>query len=144
LFLGYDNRRTYAELAPRTPLYGIWNVEEFEVDGHARPALVTDATRWRRMVCDAPHMIALQLMSDSRVRYRLDLDGEQKALTLTRFNDPSWKTSFSYRQTEPGLLTLEGIYEGGKVRARLRRVEAPDFLLRSRGFHWINEYPFNR
>jgi hypothetical protein len=30
------------------------------------------------------------------------------------------------------------------VRMRLRRVDPDAFLLRSRGFHWINEVPLNR
>lgn len=34
--------------------------------------------------------------------------------------------------------------DGRKMRALLHRVESPSFLLLSRGFHWINEYPFNR
>jgi hypothetical protein len=33
--------------------------------------------------------------------------------------------------------------DGQKVRARLHRQDA-SFLLVNRGFHWINEYPFNR
>src|SRR5262249_1942181 len=38
LFFSYQAR---SQLAPgsRPPLYGIWNVEEFEVDGEARPPL---------------------------------------------------------------------------------------------------------
>jgi hypothetical protein len=38
---------------------------------------------------------------------------------------------------------MEGTLNG-KIKARLRRAESSDFLLISRGFHWINEYPFNR
>ncbi len=39
---------------------------------------------------------------------------------------------------------MEGTLDGRKIKARMRRVETSDFLLISRGFHWINEYPFNR
>lgn len=54
------------------------------------------------------------------------------------------KSRLSYRQTGPGLLTLEGTFGGQKVRAVLRRVEESKFQLIDRGFHWINEYPYNR
>ncbi len=40
--------------------------------------------------------------------------------------------------------SLEGMFDGRKVRARLRLTEPPEFLLTTRGFHWINEYPFHR
>jgi hypothetical protein len=32
------------------PLYGIWTVEDFSVDGQSRPPLITDNVRWRRVV----------------------------------------------------------------------------------------------
>ena len=40
-------------------------------------------------------------------------------------------------------MAMEGTFDGRKVRATLRRVDKSDFLLLSRGFHWINEYPLN-
>ena len=130
---------------PRSPLYGIWNVEEFEVDGKASPPLITDAQRWRRVVFDFPKSIAIQLMSDSRRRYGLDLDTEKMTLALVQPNDPSRsKTLFSYTRPEPGLLAMEGTLDGRKIKARLRRADTSDFRLLSRGFHWITEYPFNR
>jgi len=89
-------------------------------------------------------MIAIQLMSDSRRRYTLDLDTGAKTMALGKRDDPAWKTRFSYNQPEPGLLAMEGTLDGQKIRARMRRVDASDFLLMSRRFHWIAEYPFNR
>jgi hypothetical protein len=32
----------------------------------------------------------------------------------------------------------------GAVTARMRRIETEKMLLVTRGFHWINERPFNR
>jgi hypothetical protein len=34
--------------------------------------------------------------------------------------------------------------DGGPVSIELRQIDPAKFLLFSRGFHWINEYPFNR
>ncbi|HZN40287.1 MAG TPA: hypothetical protein VFD82_15880 [Planctomycetota bacterium] len=45
---------------------------------------------------------------------------------------------------EPALLVLEGTYNGAAITVRLRELRGDSFLLRNRGFHWINEYPFNR
>jgi hypothetical protein len=137
-------REQYGDLGPKSPLYGIWNVEEFEVDGKPRPPLVTEAERWRRVVFDFPKTIAIQLMSDSRRRYTLDLNSGTRTMALGKRDDPAWKTSFAYNEPEPGWLAMEGTLDGRKIKARMRRVDASDFLLMSRGFHWINEYPFNR
>jgi hypothetical protein len=144
LYNAYQMRQTFASQAVRSPLYGVWTVEELEDDGKARPPLVTDTTRWRRVVFDYPQTLAVQLMSDTRQRYNLQLDADAHTLALTKREDPKWKTTLGYTQPAPGLLTLEGMLDGHQLRARLRRDEDREFLLTSRGFHWINEYPFNR
>jgi hypothetical protein len=140
----HQARQMFGDLSARSPLRGVWAVEEFVADGRERPPLVTDASRWRRVVFDYPNSLAVQLMSDSRVRYGLALDTEAKTLKLTKRDDPGWSATVTYEGPEPGVLALEGALDGRAVRARLRRAEASEFLLVSRGFHWINEYPFNR
>jgi hypothetical protein len=140
----YTGRHTYGDLSPRSPLYGIWNVEEFEVDGEVKPPLMTDKDRWRRVVFDNPRTFSLQLMSDSRSRFGLELDANKKTLALTKRDDPNWKTTLNYERIDPEKLTIDGTFDGKKIRARLQRVEPSQFLLINRGFHWINEFPFNR
>jgi hypothetical protein len=140
----YTGRHTYGDLSPRSPLYGIWNVEEFEIDGEVKPPLITDKNRWRRVVFDNPRTFSLQLMSDSRSRFGLALDAEKKTLALTKRDDPNWKTMLTYERIDPEKLTLDGTFDGKKIRAKLQRVEPSQFLLVNRGFHWINEFPFNR
>lgn len=41
-------------------------------------------------------------------------------------------------------MTIEGEVDGHKLQARLSRFDESTFLLRSRGFHWVQERPFNR
>jgi hypothetical protein len=144
LLAAHEVQKTFGDLAPKSPLYGIWNVEEFEVDGIARPPLVTDADRWRRVIFDNPKMLAIQLMSDSRSRYMLNQDTKAGTLALSKRDDPTWKTTFTYRQPQSELLEMEGKLDGKTIRAKLHRTAPRSFLLISRGFHWINEYPFNR
>jgi hypothetical protein len=138
-------RQMYGSPAARSPLYGIWNVEEFEVDGQAHhPPVTADGERWRRIIFDYPGMLALQLMSDSRQRFGLKLDAQAKTMSLTSRDDPTNKAIFTYTEPGPDQLTMEGTLDGRKIKARMRRVPPPNFPLMSRGFHWINEYPFNR
>jgi hypothetical protein len=141
----YGGRKRYsAEARRKAPLHGIWNVEELVTDGRARPPLVTDGERLRRVVFDYPGMLVIQSMSDARTRYMLKLDPVKKAIALTKRDDPKVTSALVYQQPAPDLLTLEGTLDGQKISAKLRRAETKDFLLVSRGFHWINEYPFNR
>jgi len=133
-----------SKAASGLPLHGMWNVEEIVVDGKVRPPLVTDETRWRRMFFNTPGRLAIQLMSDSRERYNLQLDETKRTLVLSKRTDPNWKTTLVYKRLQPDVLFVAGPFDGHEVRARLRRTEPPELLLVTRGFHWINERPFNR
>jgi multidrug transporter EmrE-like cation transporter len=127
--------------AAKSPLHGLWNVEEFVVDGQVRPPLITDEARWRRVVFDGPHVMAV-LLGDSRERFHLELDPGAHTLTLAKRDVPEWKSAFSYQRLDPHLLALEGTFDGQKIQARLRKAEEPKFRLVSRGSHWIHDYPY--
>jgi hypothetical protein len=142
LFRSYQVRTTY--LNARSPLYGIWSVEEFAVDGEVHPPLITDETRWRRVIFHYPEALAIQLMSGSQQRFTLALDIESKTLAIGKRDDPDWKADFFFEQPNSGLITLEGELDGRSIRAELHRADESRFLLTSRGFHWISEDPFNR
>ena len=146
LFLNraWEGDKEYGSRAPKPSLYGIWAVDELLVDGVARPPLVTDKERWRRWIFSYPGAASIHLMDDTRTRYRLTMDSDKKLLNLTKRDDALWKTSVSYTRPAPGQLTIEGVFDGHKIRARLRQEKESDFLLLERGFHWINEYPYNR
>ena len=141
LYQSYDARKLRSA---RSPLYGLWEVEEFSLDGEPRPPLLTDQARWRRLIFDYPGVLSVQTMSDARQRYRLELDAEKKTLSLAKREDPNWKTVLNYEQPEPERLTVDGDVDGRRIQATLRRADEAEFMLTSRGFHWINEYPFNR
>jgi hypothetical protein len=138
-----DNVRTYFTSNPKWPLRGVWSVDEFLVDGQARPPLVTDTGRWRRVVFDLPSTMAVQLMSDSRLRYNI-LTQERGVLHLGKRDDLKWKTEVAWRKPSPDRLEIEGPIDGHKLFVKLHREPVPKFLLMTRGFHWINERPFNR
>ena len=81
---------------------------------------------------------------DINERLGLQLDQEKRTLTLRKRDDPTWNTVLTYEQVSPEAITLAGTLNGSEMTARLRRTEERKFLLTDRGFHWINEVPFNR
>jgi len=139
----HENKGQFADTATRQRLYGIWEVEELAVDGAVRPLLVTDETLWRRLVFEWPGAIGIQYAHETEIRdYELRLDPGPHRYTLCC--DPEWKASISFQQVEPDVLALEGTVDGKPIRGRFRRLDNSRFPLLSRGFHWINERPFNR
>jgi hypothetical protein len=128
----------------RSPLRGVWSVDDLQVDGQAGAPADAEDLHWRRLIFDYPSVIAVQLTSDARRRYALKLDEAKKTLGLTRRDDPKWKTELTYGRPDPDHLTVEGAFGGRRIRARLHRIDERSFLLVSRGFHWVSEFPFNR
>ncbi len=145
VYQSYQGMLAYGDLAPKPPLYGIWNVDELTSNGQVRPPLVTDALRWRRVIFDYPGSVAIQLMSDSRQRYYgLKLDPAKKTMSLSEGRDGKKVYTFVYGQPSPGLLVLDGTLKDQRIHAVLHRVKTSSFQLVTRGFHWISEYPYNR
>jgi len=137
------SRKQWGDLSPRSPLRGIWNVDSLTANGVDRPPLVTDAKRWRRMVFDGAQVVAIQTMDDHRQRYVLALDERNHTMNLKKREETS-SVSFEYRRPDPNTLIVDGTMNGEKLHATMHRADARAFLLTTRGFHWINEYPFNR
>ena len=139
LYQSYDQRQFL--MSRRSPLYGIWEVEEFSL-GQSTPAASNQ--RWQRIIFDIPNRITVQTPADPHQRFSLQLDQDKRTLTLRKREDPNWNTVLTYEQVSPEVMTLAGALNGSALTARLRRSEERKFLLTDRGFHWINEAPFNR
>jgi len=143
-YQGYQQSKVRGAFAPKAPLYGIWLVDEFSVDGQVRPPLMSDATRWQRVILQFSGALTIQPMSGPNQSFLLELNMEGRTLSLGKRNDPEWKASFSFEELDPGLITIEGELDGHRTYAKLVRFDETKFLLTSRGFHWIQEYPFGR
>src|SRR5262249_22321928 len=72
------------------------------------------------------------------------ISADRKTLSLTDRGTGEMQGRFAVRSTGHNTIGLEGRYEGRRVVARLRRVDTPTFWLTTRGFHWIQDQPFNR
>ena len=129
--------------APKSPLYGIWNVEEMKVDGVTRAGLVGDYGRWRRLIFQNPTAMAFQRMDDTFQGYGAKVDMHAKTLALSAGVE-NWIATFSIRQIGADRMILDGQMDGHKVWFDLRFYDRNKFLLVSRGFSWIQERPFNR
>jgi len=130
--------------APRSALYGIWDVQQMAVDGQVRPPLATDTTRWRRAIFQRPVAMSFQRPTDTFKGYGTKIDTIAKTLTLTTFDSTPSKFPFTYQRPAKDRLILDGTMEGHAVHMELAYRDPDSFLQRSRGFHWISEMPFNR
>ena len=136
-------KQWWDDLVVNSPLRGIWNVEEFSLDGEAQPPLLTDPVRWRRVLFELGD-VATYSMEDRAVWYRLQVDTAKKSVTMTNPKVSAMPIALQYREPDPGILELDGTLNGKVLHVRARLQDETQFPLLSRGFHWINEYSFNR
>ena len=128
----------------KTVLYGLWDVDEMTIDGQLRSPLINDYDRWRRVIFEFPDRVWFQRMDDSFARYGTTIDVGKKTIAMTMRDDKNWKGILSFERAGPDQLTLNGEMGGHKVRMEMKRVDVSKMMLLSRGFHWIQENPFNR
>ncbi len=63
--------------------------------------------------------------------------------TLTLIDSNGTRTERQMRKPKPDTLELSGTLSGVPLQVRMRR-QFGGFRLEQRGFHWVNEFPFNR
>lgn len=137
IYLQVDQSRRW--MPPRHELHGIWLVEKFQLDGVERPPLVTDAERWHKVYLS--HLGGVRPMTGPAVRFRIKVDPARRTITLEREVAEVWTYALS-GAGDQATLVLSGTFGGKPFHAELRR--EPEPLLVTRGFHWINEVPYNR
>jgi hypothetical protein len=154
LFVGYfvvstvqgslNGYRNFVVGGPKPPLYGLYDVESFIRNGVELPPLTTDTTRWKRVIVQSPSAISIRMMDDSARGYSATYDAAKNSITLTVASDKTRKNVFTYSWPDPNHLVLAGLLINDTLAVKLRKTDPSKFLLVNRGFHWINERPFNR
>ena len=131
--------------APKPPLYGIWTIGKMTIDGVEHPPLVTDPERWRRVIVQSATGIIFWRMDDTTQQFTAKVDTAAKTivLTTTPVNGTAVAT-LTYNQPTADRLVFDGTVGPRAVHMETRLLDHRQFLLVSRGFHWVQEFPFNR
>jgi len=141
---GRDDWHTYGAASPKSALYGIWSVDTLAIDGQVRSPLLNDYDRWRRVIFDFPKFVAFQRMDDSFAYYGATINTNPNTMALTKRDAKDWTANFTFQRPAPDQLVLDGKMDHHEMHMQLRLVDRSKFLLVNRGFHWVQEYPFNR
>jgi uncharacterized membrane protein YphA (DoxX/SURF4 family) len=154
--LAFGSSQTAALLAPspvRGTRAGTWEIGEFRRDGLDLPPLEGDARRFRFVtIVDRAEGKAFMIQAMDRSGRTWRFEEGERGIDLF---DPAPGDAGGPRQGTPAgalALTLDGenglrgAGEIGGVRIEFvgRRRDRSDFLLLNRGFHLVNEAPFNR
>ena len=121
------------------PLRGVWQVDQFALDGTPLQPLMTDLLRWQRVILDAPDIFTIEFMDGSREQF------------FAKWNEQTNKVSLWQGHSLRGTVTVESVdvnrmvpgaeIEGHRVQAQFRPLDLSDpirFRLINHEFHWIN------
>lgn len=139
-----DAEKQYGEKAPKPPLYGLYNVEVFAKNRDTIQPLITDTTRWRRFMITFAGGAQIQMMNDTTLRYSFKPNEKKHTITASTYADTTHKFILAYNTPDPETLILKGQWKKDSVYIRLHKSDPDNFPLLKRGFHWVNEFPFNR
>jgi hypothetical protein len=143
LYLSFSGRAS--RNAQVHELYGLWTVDSFSIDGVEQPPLATDKGRWQR-VAGNPRALWIVNVADERAAYKLEVDAPKHTLTVKLYdkdyNEVGSAETWTYARPAPDHLVIDGPHLSKQLHVTLHREPEPPLL--ARGFHWINESPYNR
>jgi len=91
-----------------------------------------------------PKYARITTMTDGKDWWRLQVDTGRRTARFTSSRDSADISSFQYNEPDKEHVQLNGIFHGDSLQITLKRIDLNSFTLMSRGFHWINEYPYNQ
>jgi predicted DCC family thiol-disulfide oxidoreductase YuxK len=142
LFLCVPSVMSYLQLKEtlqqdKGPLHGLYSAE---------PSRNLNAESWVRVgISGGYQRIGIQRRDGSTKRYRYEIDQSKQQLKLTfgapgaAGKQPVEEMTFQYSQPNPEELRLSGPFQ-----VVLKKLPEQRSLLLNRGFHWVNEFPYNR
>ena len=134
----------YGDNAPKPPLYGIYDVKSFMVNGKETLPLVTDNKRWKRMIINYPGNVRITSMPDSNEWMKLKVNLKARVAEFTSNTDSTDTFKLKILRPNQAKLYLEGLMRGQQVKIEFKRFDEKQFPLIKTGFNWINEYPNNQ
>jgi len=124
--------------APKSALYGIWDISSMSVDGDTRPAMFNDYDRrWRRVIFDTPDLMIFQRLDDSFAHYGASIDVDRRQIALRKIQSRLWKASFTFERRDDDRMTIDGEMDDHKIHLDLQRLPMDVFRLTNGPFRWV-------
>jgi hypothetical protein len=125
-------------------LYGVYEVEEYTRNGTLEEPQLSSTTRWKKVSVNEFGGMWVRTMDDSKSFLRGMTDEKTKAITFIRAKEKADPDTLTVARPDDEHLVLEGKLGEDALVVKLKKLPLPEFLLTTRGFHWIQEFPYNR
>lgn len=132
-----NGKSAYSKL----PLYGVYDVNTFTVNGKVIPADTLNNNRWKQLLIAKDNYAEVKFTGNRNGQSDIRIDTIARKISGTFKDDPRNKYAFTYTKVDSVRLILKGKIHRDTVTIELIKKR---FLLTERGFNWVNEHPFNR
>ena len=128
----------YAAGRQNIALYGQYKVTDFE------PEMLTRRLKWAELSVYNASNVRLTTQDGSEQNINWNADPTNGTLDVYAFSDSMTSSLMYYTQPSDSVLKINGWFKGDSISVSLHLKSKNDYVLTGRGFHWINEYPYNR
>lgn len=148
IFTNLQSQSLYGDMAPKPPMYGIYEVEEFIMNNDTIAPMANDTTRWRYVVVEKGNQANIFNMKSSHYDelqfYTSQTDTLKKEILLLNYQDSTQVAKLRYHKKDSKHYIFNGVFKGDSIRLHTLRKDENDFPLTNSKFKWVNEYPYNR
>jgi uncharacterized membrane protein YphA (DoxX/SURF4 family) len=130
----------YNDTEPRS-LKGIYLTKSFIRNGDTLE--VSDSLHWQKLIVDRAQFAIFRKEDGKSVRMNFKVDTVLKKIDIETYEKKPRTGVFSY-ELRDSVLTLRGTLQTDSLNIVLKQFDHNSFTLNKRGFHWVNEYPYNR
>lgn len=134
----------YGRSAPKPPLYGLYEVTSFKANGEEIIPTLKDTVAWRYLSMEWEGSVQFYRPDMTRFGYSSVIDTTAQKLTWTNFSDSTKVYTMKYMRTTDSTMRFQGIHKNDTIDCETKILTKKDFPLMNRGYHWIQEYPYNR
>ncbi len=142
LYNALDSRKLYGSKVPKPPLYGVYEVNNFVINGDTITNYKSEKL-WKDIRFQREGRVQIHKMNKKNLYYKIEVDSTTQKVKFFPSGNSSDYFDFNYTRTDDSL-DFHYIYKNDTISGQTKRLDEDDFLLTNRGFHWISEYPFNR
>lgn len=126
---------------PAVPMEGAYTINQYIINNQEIPC--NDSMGWKKILISYPGRTNIILNNDSIKAFQSFLDTGKKTLILRKTDEQNIYAYLHYR-VQKDTIIFSGNKGSESVKIKTTRKKKEDYPLNKRGFHWVNEYPFNR
>jgi hypothetical protein len=142
-----ESKERYYGEDSKSPLKGLYEVKEVTLNGETKNTDTFTLKDWKYIAIDQKDYALVQFFDLSRRWMQLEVNEEEEKMILTDSQNDDKTYDLNYYEGDDKDFYFKGlINEKDTLSIRVKRTRdfREKFLLTNRGYHWVNEVPYNR